>query len=133
MIGDSAAMIVDSMTYGFNLYAERKKNEDNENEDIHADEVEIEMPTTRDNDTDDITTTDNDSYNLERIRLRKRKKILHYELKVRIGIVLSCEFKCSICSLVDLSASFGLHVSLFNCLCKSDILTKVTISSLSSS
>jgi len=124
-------MIVDSMTYGFNLYAERKKNEDVE-EIIQT--TEMEMPSQLDdNDTDDIITTDNDSYNLERIRLSKKKKILHYELKVRIGIVLSCEFKCSICSLVDLSASFGLHVSLFNCLCKSHILTKVTISSLSSS
>ena len=88
MIGDSAAMIVDSMTYGFNLFAERKKNEEDV-EDIHADEVEIEMPRQLDddNDTEDIITTDNDSYNLERIRLRKRKKILHYELKVRVCIV----------------------------------------------
>ena len=79
MIGDSAAMIVDSMTYGFNLYAERKKNEDVE-QIIQTTEI-IEMPSQLDdNDTDDIITTDNDSYNLERIRLSKRKKILHYEL-----------------------------------------------------
>ena len=28
MLGDTAAMVVDSMTYGFNLYAERKKKEE---------------------------------------------------------------------------------------------------------
>lgn len=78
MIGDSAAMIVDSMTYGFNLYAERKKNEDVE-QIIQTTEIEMNCQLD-DNDTDDIITTDNDSYNLERIRLSKRKKILHYEL-----------------------------------------------------
>ena len=47
--------------------------------------------------------------------------------KVRVCIVLSCEFMCSIWSLGDLTTSFELSLPLFDCLCKPHVLTEVTI------
>jgi len=47
--------------------------------------------------------------------------------KVRVSIVLSCEYLCLIYSLGDLTTSFGLHFALFNCLCKSHVLMQVSI------
>ena len=50
--------------------------------------------------------------------------------KVRVSIVLWCEFMCSMWSIWDLSATFGLYISSFVCLCKPYALTWVTIVSL---
>jgi len=44
-------------------------------------------------------------------------------MKVRVSIVFSYEYMCSIRGFDDLSASFGLHVSLFDRLCKFYTLT----------
>ena len=78
MLGDTAAMVVDSMTYGFNLYAERKKNE------------EIEMPSlciaasTAEEDESDISADIPKEINSEeRILLalnRRRRYYLQLEL-----------------------------------------------------
>ena len=81
MLGDSAAMVVDSMTYGFNLYAEKKKKK---NEDFDEDEIsnadcgsEIEItPVAIGGERNE--TTDND-IRYRRI-LRQRKRHLHLEL-----------------------------------------------------
>ena len=79
MLGDSAAMVVDSMTYGFNLYAEKKKKK---NEDFDEDEIsngaEIEItPVAVGGERNE--TTDNDISRYRRI-LRQRKRHLHLEL-----------------------------------------------------
>ena len=77
MLGDTAAMVVDSMTYGFNLYAERKKNE------------EIEMPSlciaasTEEEDESDISADIPKEINSEErilLALNRRRRYLQLEL-----------------------------------------------------
>lgn len=77
MLGDTAAMVVDSMTYGFNLYAERKKNE------------EIEMPSlciaasTAEEDESDISADIPKEINSEErilLALNRRRRYLQLEL-----------------------------------------------------
>ena len=77
MLGDIAAMVVDSMTYGFNLYAERKKNE------------EIEMPSlciaasTAEEDESDISADIPKEINSEErilLALNRRRRYLQLEL-----------------------------------------------------
>jgi hypothetical protein len=50
--------------------------------------------------------------------------------KVRVSVILSCEFRCSIKVKVYLTTSFELSLPLFDCLYKSHVLTEVTIISL---
>ena len=50
--------------------------------------------------------------------------------KVRVSIVLSCEFMCSVSCFDDLTASIELGLSLFDCLCNPHVLTEVNIVSL---
>ena len=84
MLGDSAAMAVDSLAYGFNLYAEREKNQDDfqnqTSEDEEVDNVELSGLDRRNNTT---TCNDNDD-DVERDRLEqqflKRRRHLLLEL-----------------------------------------------------
>ena len=46
----------------------------------------------------------------------EEEEIIEEQGKSPLSIVLSYEFMFSMCSLVDSSASFGLHSSLFDCL-----------------
>ena len=78
MLGDTSAMVMDSMTYyGFNLYAERKKNE------------EIEMPSlciaasTAEEDESDISADIPKEINSEErilLALNRRRRYLQLEL-----------------------------------------------------
>eukprot|EP00581_Thalassiosira_minuscula_P007765 CAMPEP_0183702716 /NCGR_PEP_ID=MMETSP0737-20130205/735_1 /TAXON_ID=385413 /ORGANISM="Thalassiosira miniscula, Strain CCMP1093" /LENGTH=324 /DNA_ID=CAMNT_0025929379 /DNA_START=316 /DNA_END=1290 /DNA_ORIENTATION=+ len=85
MLGDSAAMIVDALTYGFNLYAERKKNEDYEKDkgcvdESEADEIELTSFEFEDgNGNNDSLTEENERVRLER-NLQRRRRLLHLEL-----------------------------------------------------
>lgn len=86
MLGDSAAMAVDSLAYGFNLYAEREKNKDKDDiqdqssEDEMVDNIELSGLDER-----NTTTCCNDNEgDIERKRLEqqflKRRRHLHLEL-----------------------------------------------------
>ena len=83
MLGDSAAMAVDALTYGFNLYAEREKTQDvvadENNEDEIADNIELSSSDKR-----NTTTFDESEGETERDRLEqqflKRRRHLHLEL-----------------------------------------------------
>lgn len=94
MLGDSAAMAVDSLAYGFNLYAEREKNQDDfqnqTSEDEEVDNVELSREEVdnvelsgldRRNNT---TTCDGNDDDVERDRLEqqflKRRRHLLLEL-----------------------------------------------------
>jgi Co/Zn/Cd efflux system component len=83
MLGDSAAMAVDALTYGFNLYAEREKNQDEIQDQTGEDEMEnIELSST---DRRNAVTTDDDREGeTERDRLErqflKRRRHLRLEL-----------------------------------------------------
>mmetsp|Transcript_24173 Transcript_24173/g.37906 ORF Transcript_24173/g.37906 Transcript_24173/m.37906 type:complete len:359 (-) Transcript_24173:67-1143(-) len=87
MLGDSAAMAVDSMAYGFNLYAEREKNKDKDGIQDQSSEDGIRMV---DNielsslDERNTTACDDSEGELERKRLEqqffKRRRHLHLEL-----------------------------------------------------
>lgn len=81
MMGDSAAMAVDALTYGFNLYAERKKNEDGGVSDGHGtDELEIELIATSIGNGTNITTPRvAEKVKVER-QLQRRRRHLHLEL-----------------------------------------------------
>ena len=83
MMGDSAAMAVDALTYGFNLYAERKKNEDSEEDDdgiIHASEIELSAgAVVGDTTIDNAATQSVQRVKLER-HLQRRRKHLYLEL-----------------------------------------------------
>ncbi|KAL7527429.1 hypothetical protein ACHAXR_001958 [Thalassiosira sp. AJA248-18] len=83
MMGDSAAMAVDALTYGFNLYAERKKNEDNEiNRGSNVSESGIELSAgaaALGDETNNITTHEAEKMRLER-HLQSRRRHLHLEL-----------------------------------------------------
>lgn len=99
MMGDSAAMAVDALTYGFNLYAERKKNEDDEIiNNIGNEDLDIELSgTSRLEDDSIISPREVERIKLER-HLKRRRRHLHLEivpplmsvsiLLVVIGIVL---------------------------------------------
>ena len=82
MMGDSAAMAVDALTYGFNLYAERKKNQDNERE-RSAEEIEIEIELSENVGFENGTTHDN-RCQAERAQLNRhlyrRRRHLRLEL-----------------------------------------------------
>ena len=84
MLGDSAAMAVDALTYGFNLYAEREKNNQDGIEDqTSEDQIDnIELSST---DMRDTARAGNDGEGeTERNRLErqhlKRRRHLHLEL-----------------------------------------------------
>ena len=77
MLGDCAAMAVDAFTYGFNLYAERKKNEDDEFQG-GAEEAEIELSAASTGE-ENATTHDDEREKLER-HLQSRRRHLHLEL-----------------------------------------------------
>ena len=88
MLGDSAAMGVDALTYGFNLYAEREKNKDRmDDENSNANETNnVELASSNMNQEN---STENDDDNggeeeTERQRLEqqflKRRRHLHLEL-----------------------------------------------------
>ncbi|KAL7449410.1 hypothetical protein ACHAWC_001475, partial [Mediolabrus comicus] len=86
MLGDSAAMGVDALTYGFNLYAEREKNKDRMDDENGANETDnVELTSSNMNQEN---STENDDGNggeeTERQRLeqqfRKRRRHLHLEL-----------------------------------------------------
>jgi Co/Zn/Cd efflux system component len=83
MLGDSAAMAVDALTYGFNLYAEREKNQDEIQDQTGEDEMDnIELSST---DRRNAVTTDDDREGeTERDRLErqflKRRRHLRLEL-----------------------------------------------------
>ncbi len=86
MLGDSAAMGVDALTYGFNLYAEREKNKDRMDDENSANETDnVELTSSNRNQEN---STENDDGNggeeTERQRLEKqflkRRRHLHLEL-----------------------------------------------------
>ncbi len=88
MLGDSAAMAVDSLAYGFNLYAEREKNKDKDGIQDQSSEDGIGMV---DNvielsslDEKNTTTCDDSEGEVERKRLEqqflKRRRHLHLEI-----------------------------------------------------
>mmetsp|Transcript_29200 Transcript_29200/g.62092 ORF Transcript_29200/g.62092 Transcript_29200/m.62092 type:complete len:367 (-) Transcript_29200:183-1283(-) len=80
MMGDSAAMAVDALTYGFNLYAERKKNEDSGIAQVHGtEEVGIELNAASIGDGTNTTTHLAEKVKLER-QLQRRRRHLHLEL-----------------------------------------------------
>lgn len=85
MVGDSAAMFVDALTYGFNLYAERQKNEDDDENTTAPggpegeEQSEIELTTASLGDGADISPRDAERMKLER-HLQKRRRHLHLEL-----------------------------------------------------
>jgi len=80
MMGDSAAMAVDALTYGFNFYAERKKNEDSGT----SHELEIECSAVGEGNAAIENGTNTTSHlagkmGLER-QLKIRRRHLHLEL-----------------------------------------------------
>ncbi|KAL7547518.1 hypothetical protein ACHAWF_013364 [Thalassiosira exigua] len=96
MLGDTAAMLVDALTYGFNLYAERRKNEDNENEINNTrDMSEIEMAAAR-KEANGIDHELTEREKLER-HLQIRRRHLHLEL---IPPVMSVSFLLVVMGLV---------------------------------
>mmetsp|Transcript_7162 Transcript_7162/g.12993 ORF Transcript_7162/g.12993 Transcript_7162/m.12993 type:complete len:385 (-) Transcript_7162:198-1352(-) len=100
MMGDCAAMAVDALTYGFNLCAERKKNQDELiNQSMEESEIESLALTEEDaaeedgyednnndiaNTNDNNTTTNNNHDNVEWSKLERqlqsRKRHLHLEI-----------------------------------------------------
>lgn len=70
MIGDSAAMAVDALAYGFNLLAEREK---------HVDSLDAEISSTTIEGETNITPLEAESAKAER-QLRHRRRQLHLEL-----------------------------------------------------
>lgn len=77
-MGDSAAMAVDALTYGFNLYAEREKNEVNDAT-RGGEEPEIELSAGRIGDETNTTNHGPERLKLER-QLQIRRRHLHLEL-----------------------------------------------------
>mmetsp|Transcript_33888 Transcript_33888/g.81945 ORF Transcript_33888/g.81945 Transcript_33888/m.81945 type:complete len:318 (+) Transcript_33888:364-1317(+) len=75
MMGDSAAMVVDAFTYGFNLYAERKKNEDTDEES----EIGLFAGALMVDGIDGSTDSSAQREKLER-HLHRRRRHLHLEL-----------------------------------------------------
>lgn len=100
MMGDSAAMAVDALTYGFNLYAERKKNEDNTKMDEDSEiifgtgESEIELSSASIGEGNNTVTHNAERLKLER-HLQRRRRHLHLEIlpplmSVSILLVVIC-------------------------------------------
>eukprot|EP00584_Thalassiosira_punctigera_P007639 CAMPEP_0172528634 /NCGR_PEP_ID=MMETSP1067-20121228/2968_1 /TAXON_ID=265564 ORGANISM="Thalassiosira punctigera, Strain Tpunct2005C2" /NCGR_SAMPLE_ID=MMETSP1067 /ASSEMBLY_ACC=CAM_ASM_000444 /LENGTH=377 /DNA_ID=CAMNT_0013312583 /DNA_START=149 /DNA_END=1282 /DNA_ORIENTATION=- len=79
MMGDTAAMAVDALTYGFNLYAERKKNEDNE-ENHRVEELEIELSAGSLEDGATYAKAHDD----ERIKLERNLRMRRRHLKLEL-------------------------------------------------
>eukprot|EP00984_Skeletonema_dohrnii_P018399 scaffold8581_cov103-Skeletonema_dohrnii-CCMP3373.AAC.8 len=83
MLGDSAAMAVDALTYGFNLYAEREKTqdvvEDQNNGDEIADNIELSSSDKRNTTTHDESEGETERDRLEQ-QFLKRRRHLHLEL-----------------------------------------------------
>lgn len=87
MLGDSAAMAVDALTYGFNLYAEREKNRDRMDDENNANETDnVELKSSNRNQQDSTEHHDDTAVEEETERQRleqqflKRRRHLHLEL-----------------------------------------------------
>lgn len=85
MLGDSAAMAVDSLAYGFNLYAEREKNQDDfQNQTTEDGMVDIDNVELSGLDRRNTTACDDSDGDVERVRLEqqflKRRRHLQLEL-----------------------------------------------------
>lgn len=84
MLGDSAAMAVDALTYGFNLYAEREKNQDETQDQTSEDEIMDNIELSSTDRLDAVTKGDHSEGETERDRLErqflKRRRHLHLEL-----------------------------------------------------
>jgi Co/Zn/Cd efflux system component len=78
MIGDCAAMAVDVMTYGFNLFAERKKHEDYETAHM-LETLDINLPATSSGGETNTTTHKVGREKLD-WHLRSKRRQLHLEL-----------------------------------------------------
>ena len=88
MIGDCAAMAVDVMTYGFNLFAERKKHEDYETAHM-LETLDINLPATSSGGETNTTTHKVGREKLD-WHLRSKRRQLHLELVPPVRVFLFC-------------------------------------------